>query len=76
MNFATFSGFGENRPGRGRRSRRPVYSRQKNGTSAETYGEPQTPVNRFAVALQSEPEEFSTAANSGKRVILAFGASL
>jgi hypothetical protein len=24
---------------------------KKNGTSAETYGEPQTPVNRFAVAL-------------------------
>jgi len=27
---------------------------KKNGTSAETYGEPQTPVNRFAVALSSE----------------------
>src|SRR6266850_2401767 len=27
---------------------------KKNGTNAETYGEPQTPVNRFAVALSSE----------------------
>src|SRR5713226_3458003 len=42
---------------------------KKNGTSAETYGEPQTPVNRFAVALSSELPEFSTAAHAAKRVI-------
>src|SRR5712664_3037214 len=43
---------------------------KKNGASAETYGEPQTPVNRFAVALSSELPEFSTAAHPAKRVIL------
>src|SRR5712664_3377132 len=42
---------------------------KKNGTSAETYGEPQTPVNRFAVALSSELPEFSTAVLAAKRVI-------
>jgi hypothetical protein len=42
---------------------------KKNGTSAETYGEPQTPVNRFAVALSSELPEFNTAAHAAKRVI-------
>src|SRR5712664_1114160 len=42
---------------------------KKNGTSAETYGEPQTPVNRFAVALSSELPEFNTAAYAAKRVI-------
>jgi hypothetical protein len=40
---------------------------KKNGTSAETYGEPQTPVNRFAVA--SELPESSTAVVDAKRVI-------
>jgi hypothetical protein len=44
---------------------------KKNGTSAETYGEPQTPVNRFAVALSSELPESSTAAHAAKRVIPA-----
>ena len=48
---------------------------KKNGTSAETYGEPQTPINRFAVALPSEPPEFSTAVHRAKRVILPSGAS-
>src|SRR6266481_10029750 len=42
---------------------------KKNSTSAETYGEPQTPVNRFAVALSSELPEFSTAVLAAKRVI-------
>src|ERR1700730_9186071 len=44
-----------------------------NGTSAETYGEPQTPVNRFAVALPSELPLSSTAAHAAKRVILPPG---
>src|SRR6266852_9720031 len=48
---------------------------KKNGTSAETYGEPQTPVNRFAVALSSELPEFSTAVVAAKRVIPHSGAS-
>lgn len=38
-----------------------------NDTSAETYGEPQTP---------AEPRQFSTAAHPAKRVILSFGAHL
>jgi hypothetical protein len=46
---------------------------QKNGTSAETYGEPQTPINRLAAALPSELPEFSTAAHAAKRVILSPG---
>jgi hypothetical protein len=48
---------------------------KKYGTSAETYGEPQTSVNRFAVALPSELPESSTAAHPAKRVILHCGAS-
>src|SRR5713226_3837835 len=48
---------------------------KKNGTSAETYGEPQTPVNRFAVALSSELPEFSTAVLAAKRVSPHSGAS-
>ena len=38
----------------------------KNNTSAETYGEPQTP---------ADLRQFITAAHIGKRVILHFGAS-
>jgi hypothetical protein len=52
-----------------------LQSPRKNGTNAETYGEPQTPVNRFTVALPSELPEFSTAANSAKRVMLQFKAA-
>jgi hypothetical protein len=52
-----------------------LQSPRKNGTNAETYGEPQTPVNRFTVALPSELPEFSTAANSAKRVMLQFKAT-
>ncbi len=48
---------------------------KKNSTSAETYGEPQTPVNRFAVALSSELPEFSTAVLAAKRVIPHTGAA-
>jgi hypothetical protein len=48
---------------------------KKNGTCAETYGEPQTPINRFAAALPSELPEFSTAAHRAKRVILPSEAS-
>src|SRR5882762_1079336 len=49
-------------------TRTDLQSPEKNGTCAETYGEPQTPVNRFAVALSSELPEFSTAVLTAKRV--------
>src|SRR6266850_137319 len=49
-------------------TRTDLQSPEKNGTSAETYGEPQTPVNRFAVALSSELPESSTAVLAAKRV--------
>src|SRR5437899_11189741 len=67
--FATCSGFEEKRPVAADYHADRFTVAKKNGTSAETYGEPQTPVNRFAVALSSELPEFSTAVLAAKRVI-------